>query len=204
MKLLVATDIFGETPELLDWLTPVVQAADLTLQLVSPYAMPFTDRVLSPALAENPELAPDQLAYQRFIQQGGIDAYAKKLQLNFDVQQEEFIALGFSAGAAALWQLAAKPQLWLKQLLGFYGGQIRHCSALQPLVSTTLIWAQEAHFDVEQLHRQLQQLAFVQSNLTSYPHGFINPHSVGYNREAASYYQQWLIENVNCGVRVNC
>jgi hypothetical protein len=197
MKLLVATDIFGETPELFDWLMPVVEAADVTLQVVSPYPMPFTNLAPLSALAVNPECAPDQLAYQRFILQGGIDAYAKKLQLNFDVHHEEFIALGFSAGAAALWQLAAKPQLRLKQLLGFYGGQIRHCSELQPLVSTTLIWAQEAHFDVDQLHRQLQQMTFVQSNLTPYQHGFINPHSVGYNREAASDYQQWLIENVN-------
>jgi len=204
MKLLVATDIFGETPELLDWLMPVVQAADLTLQLVSPYSMPFSDTAVSTALAASPERAPDQQAYQRFMLQGGIDAYAKKLQLNFDAQHEDFIALGFSAGAAALWQLAAKPQLRLKQLFGFYGGQIRHCSELQPLVSTTLIWAQEAHFDVDQLHRQLQQMTFVQSNLTPYRHGFINPHSVGYNREAASDYQQWMIENVNCGVRVNC
>jgi len=204
MKLLVATDIFGETAELLDWLMPVVEAADLTLQVVSPYTMPFTNPSSLPASAVNPECSPDQHAYQRFVQQGGIDAYAKKLQLNFDAQHEEFIALGFSAGAAALWQLAAKPQLWLKQLLGFYGGQIRHCSELQPLVSTTLIWAQEAHFDVDQLHRQLQQTTFVHSNLTPYQHGFINPLSVGYNREAASDYQQWLIENVNCGVRVNC
>ena len=86
--------------------------------------------------------------------------------------------------------------------IAFYGGQIRHCVDVQPQVKTTLIWAQEAHFDVLNLHHQLAQRKLVSSVLTQYQHGFINPHSAGFNSEAASYYQQWLIENVNNGVRV--
>jgi dienelactone hydrolase len=201
MKLLVATDIFGETPALVAWLTPIMQAADFTLELVSPYAKPFAAKAVASTaeFAPQPARATDELAYQQFVQHGGMNAYVEKLQRSFRNQQQEFIALGFSAGAAALWQLAAQPQPWFKQAYCFYGGQIRHCSELQPLISTTLIWAQETHFAVEQLHQQLQQRALVQSYLTSYPHGFINPHSAGFNPEAASYYQQWLIENIHTG-----
>lgn len=201
MKLIVATDIFGETPELVAWLTPLVQAADLTLELVSPYKAQFTDIAVATArlTALPPARAADELAYQRFLQQGGMDAYVKKLQHSLKTQQEPFFAIGFSAGAAALWQLTAQPLPWLTQAWCFYGGQIRHCSELQPLVRTTCIWAQETHFRVEQLHEQLAQRALVQSYLTSYQHGFINPHSAGFNSEAASYYQLWLMEHLSNG-----
>jgi len=199
MKLFVATDIFGETPELLAWLAPIVQASGGTLELVSPYAAPLAENVIAPTAG-----AADELAYQQFLTQGGLNAYVEKLQQHVQLQQEPFVAIGFSAGAAALWQLAASAQPGLQQLVGFYGGQIRHFPDLQPLVSTSLIWAEETHFDVVQLHIQLAQRALVSSELTPFQHGFINPHSKGFNSKAASNYQQWLIANVNAGVRVNC
>lgn len=194
MKLFVATDIFGETPELLAWLAPIVAAGGGTLELVSPYETPLVEEVMTPK-----DGAADELAYQQFLAQGGLSAYVEKLQQHFQLQQEPFIAIGFSAGAAALWQLAASPQPGLQQLVGFYGGQIRHCADLQPLVSTRLIWAEETHFDVAQLHQQLALRALVSSVLTPYQHGFINPYSIGFNQKAASDYQRWLLINVNCG-----
>ena len=197
INVLVATDIFGETPELIHWLTPIVQASRGKLELVSPYL-----QLLDTAVLASAAYPADELAYRRFLAAGGIEAYTLKLQHSFNLQREPFIAIGFSAGAAALWQLAAKPQPGLQQLIGFYGGQIRHCVDVQPQIWTRLIWAQETHFDVLNLHRQLAQRKLVSSELTQYEHGFINPHSSGFNREAASDYQQWMIEHVNAGVRV--
>jgi hypothetical protein len=199
MKLVVATDIFGQTPELLIWLTPIVRASGGEVDVVSPYRQQFNADLLVSAAG-----ITDALAYQQFLAIGGSKAYTEKLQSHFDLQQAPFIAIGFSAGAAALWQLAAKPQPQLQQLIGFYGGQIRHDAELQPLVSTTLIWSQETHFDVAQLHQQLTERPSVSSMLTPHQHGFINPYSAGFNHEAANDYQQWLLTNVNSGVRVNC
>jgi dienelactone hydrolase len=192
MKLVVATDIFGQTPELQVWLTPIVQASGGELDVVSPYLQQcHADELVTSASTT------DALAYQQFLAVGGSKAYTEKLQSHLDLQQAPFIAIGFSAGAAALWQLAAKPQPQLQQLIGFYGGQIRHGSELQPLVSTTLIWSQETHFDVTQLHQQLAQRPRVSSVLTHYQHGFINPYSAGFNSRAASNYQQWLIAKLD-------
>lgn len=205
MKLLVATDIFGETPELCAWLKPVAASSNMLLELVAPYANPQTQLLTKQDVSSTQEQAtPDTEAYQLFLQQGGMAGYLEKLQSVLKAQQGAYITVGFSAGAAALWQLSAAPQPGLRQFIGFYGGQIRHCPELQPLVATSLIWAEETHFEVDQLHHQLQKLPLVQSYLTSFQHGFINPHSAGYNREAASYFQQWLMANVNTGVRVNC
>lgn len=198
MKLIVATDIFGQTPELMAWLTPIAQASGGGLEVISPYLQQFNVDMFASSGGT------DELAYQKFLDAGGSKAYTEKLQIHLDVQQEPFIAIGFSAGAAALWQLAAKPQPRLQQLIAFYGGQIRHDSDLQPLVSTTLIWSQETHFDVAQLHQRLAERPRVSSVLTPYQHGFINPYSTGFNRNAANDYQQWLLANVNRGVRVNC
>lgn len=194
MKVFVATDIFGETPELLTWLEPIVQASGGVLELVSPYLAPFAKDIIASKTG-----VADEQAYQQFLAHGGLSAYVEKLQQRLKIQQEPYVAIGFSAGAAALWQLAVSPQAGLRHLFAFYGGQIRHYAELVPLVRTTLIWAEETHFDVRQLEQQLAQQPQVTSQLTPYQHGFINPYSVGYNNKAASDYQRWLIENINAG-----
>lgn len=200
MKLLVATDIFGETPELLAWLKPIAASSKMILKLVSPYSNPQNQLLTKHNVSSTKiQITPDTEAYQLFLQQGGMTGYLEKLQSILKSQQGTYKAIGFSAGAAALWQLSATPQPGLQLYIGFYGGQIRHCPELQPLVATSLIWAQEANFDIDQLHHQLLARPLVQSYLTSFQHGFINPNSAGYNHEAASYFQQWLIEHFNTG-----
>lgn len=199
-KLLVATDIFGETPELHAWLDPIATSLEMMLEFVSPYSNSQTPLLTKQDVSSTQvQATPDTDAYQLFLQQGGMAGYLEKLQSIIKSQQGAYIAVGFSAGAAALWQLLAAPQAGLQQMIGFYGGQIRHSSSLQPLVATSLIWAQETHFDVEQLHYHLQRRRLVQSYLTSFQHGFINPYSAGYNHEAASDFQQWLTEHINTG-----
>lgn len=203
MNILVATDIFGTTPAIANWFKPLVQATHFTLEVVSPYPSPLldisADRGSSDANAVLAKtVTADQLAYQQFLEQGGLSAYVEKLQSVLDMQQGSYLAVGFSAGAAALWQLAAKPQSGLQQLFCFYGGQIRSCAEVQPCVATTVIWAQETHFDVEALHQSMQQRERIKSHLAPYSHGFINPASDGFDSAAASFYQQWLIEQVSC------
>jgi hypothetical protein len=201
MNILVATDIFGTTPAVANWFKPLLQATNFTLEVVSPYPSPLADmsvdRVSSAANAVLAKAgSADQLAYQQFLQQGGLSAYVEKLQSVLHKQQSSYLAVGFSAGAAALWQLAAEPQPGLERIFCFYGGQIRSCVELQPCVATTFIWAQETHFDVGALHHRMQQRERIKSYLTPYPHGFINPASDGFDSAAASFYQQWFIEQV--------
>jgi dienelactone hydrolase len=179
-SLLVCTDIFGITPALQAWLAP------LTAQplLLSPY-----DQMV--------EFSDDGTAYQFFTQQGGLTAYQQKLKQYLAQQQGPLVVLGFSAGAAVLWSAMAigvqgQHGSQLQQAWLFYGGQIRLQPQLQPCCPTKLIWSQESHFDVAALHQQLSTTDLVDSELTCYAHGFLNPASQGYHPEAATHYQRWL------------
>ena len=174
--LLVCTDIFGVTAALHHWLA----ALPVEVQLLSPYS-------------QMQQFEHAQAAYQFFTEQGGLPAYQQKLTQWLASQTKAVDALGFSAGAAVLWSaIAAQPKSPVKRCWLFYGGQIRQQPELQPNCPTQLIWAEETHFDVVALHQQLAAKPLVQSELTPYPHGFINPASSGYRSAAAASYQQWL------------
>jgi hypothetical protein len=197
VKLVVATDIFGITTELVNWLQPIVETLQLEVVMVSPYAEDFLPVEAGMLDAVAPRA--DDHAYQSFLKHGGLDFYTQKLQHCAESQPQAFMALGFSAGAAALWQVSASSSSLFKQAVCFYGGQIRFSSDLQPKVPTTLIWAQESHFDVEALHLKLSQYPTVNSILTMYAHGFVNPHSTGFHQEAARQFQHRLIQMLMLG-----
>lgn len=183
MNLLVATDIFGFQPCLQTWLEPIRQSLPddaAQLILVSPYAV-------------SQSFANDDQAYQAFLQHGAMAAYVDKLQQQLQRLTQPYLALGFSAGAAALWQLAALPQPGLQRLICCYGGQIRHQPQLVPQVPVQLIWAQERHFSASALHQLLLDKPQISSELTSWEHGFANPLSAGYQPKAAARLQQWLM-----------
>ncbi len=192
LKLVVATDIFGHTAELDSWCKPLLQLTDLTLEVLTPYPK----ELLAARLHGEPSAAADTRAYQLFLQHGGMQAYVEKLHQHLQSTTDHYIAVGFSAGAAAMWQLAAQLQPCMQQLFCFYGGQIRSCAQLQPKVKTTLIWAEEPQFDVGKIHQAMLDRNNIRSYLTPYRHGFINPHSAGYQREAASFYQHWLLDQL--------
>lgn len=178
--LLVCTDIFGITAALQQWLA----ALPVTVELLSPYPRQL-------------QFADDEAAYRFFTAQGGLAVYQQKLTNWLQNRAEPVNALGFSAGAAVLWSaLGTQHQLPIKRSWLFYGSQIRLQAGLQPQCPTQLIWAQESHFDVAALHQQLAAKPLVQSELTSYPHGFINPASRGYRPTAAASYQQWMVSEL--------
>ena len=197
MKLVVASDIFGITAELVDWLGPIVEACQLELELVSPYPEHLVSTKIAPF--ENNVQQTDEHAYQSFLTHGGLELYTQKVLRCVESQQQAFFALGFSAGAAAIWQVSATSSSFIKQAVCFYGGQIRFSCDLPTQAPTTLIWAEESHFDVEALHQKLRQYPTVNSMLTNYPHGFINQHSAGFQQEAANHYQSLLIKMLMLG-----
>lgn len=207
--LLVCTDIFGINPALeaffRDW--------QGELLLLSPYA-------------KQQDFSDDKQAYQYFQQHGGLDSYRQKLRLTLHqlaTAQQTVLAVGFSAGAAALWcelscergigagdkpgseqttnsasATQAAPGLqFVRQAFCFYGGQIRHFAELSPCCPTTFIWAQEPHFDVEALSGVIAQKHQVRCYLSRYKHGFINPKSAGYHKQGAAYYQRWLMSKLH-------
>ena len=184
-RLLVATDIFGATAALQQALA-ALQADNQ--QLVIDICQP--DSCLSV-----PVFADDQLAYQAFIQQGGLERYQAQILNRLQAYPADLL-LGFSAGAAALWLVLSTATPGAGKALLCYGGQIRHYSALAPQWPVTCLWSDELHFDVRALQMLLQQYPQLQQQHWQQSHGFINPHSNGYQPQAAAEFwqrcQQWL------------
>ena len=177
-RVLVLCDIFGLCAGL-DRLQADLNQAGAAVQLVDPYQ------------GKRQQFADEASAYAEYIAQCGHDAYAAiaAQALQSSVQPYD-IALGFSAGATALWRALApvEPDL-VKQAILFYPGQIHQHLALTPQVPTLVVFGHsEPHFAVAEICTQLQQKPGVSAVSTTYAHGFINPVSkafddVGYQQQ---------------------
>jgi len=172
--LLLATDIFGHTPQ--------VQA--FARQLGG------TARIVSPYGDERPHFASEMEGYAAFTARGGVAAYAKHIGTTLAARQTVFgLALGFSAGASALWLCLADAGLepWLPtQTELYYGSRIRDHAHLEPRRQVRLIFAeQEVSFDPSALARLLCARGLNAEVLPGSAHGFMNPLSLGYDHSLA-------------------
>lgn len=174
MLLIMVTDIFGAQPEVLLQFN----------QLGSDYLC------VQPYDHQPPSFADDNEAYQYFLAHGALESYSKKLAGVLKAQPEQIFLVGFSAGAAACWANLVLEHLTIEHCVGFYGGQIRQMTQLEPLYSTELIFAEESHFSVSELMNALAGKTKLQQSCVPYPHGFMNTLSRGYRAEAAGIYWQ--------------
>lgn len=174
MHVVLATDIFGES----DWtlkLKRVFSDQGYQVSLVTPYEQRHT-------------LQSEADAYALFTQYGGFDNYCEKIQQVVSAQLDiPCLYLGFSAGAAGLWRVLADQVVSNQShLLAFYPGQIRHHLDLTPSVATSIVFPkQEQHFDLSKVIEYLvtkPKLNLIQNKLQ---HGYANPSSDNYNKEAS-------------------
>ena len=175
-EVVVFSDIFGYTPELAEQLSEWCGADGW--QLITPYQ-------------DRPVFDSDDSAYQFFTAIGGIEAYATRAQR--ELPPSSHLWLGFSAGAAIMWQLLARPNPPCRQALGFYGGQIRSATELRPGRPVLLIWPRrEHHFDVNGVIQALADHPRLCQKRSRCGHGFMNPHSAHYSHHAERHYGRWL------------
>jgi dienelactone hydrolase len=167
VRTLIATDIFGITPELVR----------LAGRLCS-------DPLLISA-HEDPELsfASEAQAYKSFLAGGGVEAYARRLQQRLEADPSIASLVGFSAGASAGWIAAAAPvALGLSQAVLFYGSRIREQVALRPLCPVRLIFAEEeASFIPAGLVHDLTASGVRAELVPGSRHGFMNELSAGFS-----------------------
>lgn len=165
-RVLIATDVFGATP--------AVQALIRQLGIQA--------EVISAQLDGQNSFRNEQLAYQCFLANGGIADYAERVATRLQQQQFDF-ALGFSAGASALWLNSPQPAAaGLRQMTLFYGSRIREFRQLVPACPTRLIFAeQEAAFDPAELVQDLQQRGLHAELIKQSRHGFMNAYSGAYH-----------------------
>lgn len=172
MPLVIVTDIFGAQPEVL------LQFDQLGLDYLC----------VQPYDHQPPSFTDDNEAYQYFLAHGALEAYSKKLGELLKAQTEPVFLVGFSAGAAACWANLVLEHLTIAFCVGFYGGQIRQMTHLQPLYPTELIFAEETHFSVSELMDALAGKTSLRQSFVPYPHGFMNQLSKGYHAETAGVY----------------
>ena len=178
IQLLLATDIFGVCAGLSRLLQDLA-AADCTVQLIDPYQ------------GQTQHFADEARAYAAYSSQCGHDVYAATVQQALQNAARPFdLAIGFSAGATALWRALAHTDADLvKQAVLFYPGQIHQHLALTPTVPVQVVFGHsEPHFAVADICTQLQQQPGVTAVSTGYAHGFMNLASQAFDE--AGYQQQ--------------
>ncbi|WP_027670720.1 dienelactone hydrolase family protein [Rheinheimera baltica] len=184
-RVVVLSDIFGLCAGL-ERLQADLNQAGAAVQLVDPYQ------------GKRQQFADEASAYAEYIAQCGHDAYAAIAAQVFANSKQPFdLAIGFSAGATALWRaLANTDTRLLKQAILFYPGQIYQHLALTPAVPTQVIFGHsEPHFAVTDICSQLQQKPGVTAVSTDYAHGFMNPASQAFDEAG---YQQQLSKLLKC------
>ena len=179
MRILLATDVFGPTPAV----ASMIRALGRSCLVVSPF--------------DDPELyfQSEQTAYYAFLAQGGVTRYAEKLRQQLLEHGTSLrIAIGFSAGASALWITSAdEATRQLQAAVLFYGSRIRDHQQVQPLCPARLIFAEnEAAFNASELRAELQQLGHQAELVRGTSHGFMNPYSSGFDVKMQAMYLDQL------------
>ena len=184
---LVLSDIFGACSGLERLLADLRQSG-ATLHLVDPYQ------------GKAQQFAGEAQAYDAYIAQCGHDNYAVIAAQALQRSGQPYdIALGFSAGATALWRaLATCDSAQVKQAILFYPGQIHQHLALQPQLATEVIFGHsEPHFDVASVCTQLQTKPGVSAQPTRFTHGFMNPSSKAFDEQGYKQYARLILRSLH-------
>ena len=178
MRCLILSDIFGQTPELL-------QLAESLNLATSPVIEGPYEEISTTFLDESD-------AYKHFVEIGGIASYVEKLRkLDWD---DISVVIGFSAGGSAVWKmLSANLPSELKQVICFYPSQIRHSIHLSPPINTRIVLPKtEPHFCINTLSKQLMRKEKVVVDHSDYLHGFMNKLSINYCEQGYKHYHAML------------
>lgn len=174
--LLIATDIFGHTPEVQELARQLTHGGGGTARIVSPYG------------DERPRFGSEMEAYAAFSARTRIEKYAQDLAAH--MRERSFdLALGFSVGATALWLCLAEAGLasYLPaRAVLYYGSRIRQYTHLTPACPTRLVFAEnEASFNPAELAARLRAQGLDAVVIPGSSHGFMNPLSPGHDPELA-------------------
>lgn len=181
MRILLATDIFGETGHV-GALTARLQERGHEAEIVSPYAMPRS-------------FADEDEAYVFFQRECGVEAFTEKIRETLEEMVGPLICIGFSAGAASLWRALAGPGGEIVETaILFYGSQIRNVAEWQPRCNTVLVFpAAEPHFSIADLLARLQDRPGITCAIVPWLHGYMNSLSDNFDRDGYRRTLAWLV-----------
>lgn len=172
MHIVIATDIYG-MEESVGNLAAALRLQGAEISVISPYEDG------APAPGED-----EKEVYAAFAGQCGHERYSEKILAL--LQEEEWNgAVGFSAGASALWRaLAGYRQKSPSHFLGFYPTRIRKYLDRFPAIQATLVFPRfEEAVDVNALIGTIAGNENIRCLKTPYLHGFLNPRSKNYSAD---------------------
>ncbi|HEY9042308.1 MAG TPA: dienelactone hydrolase family protein [Rheinheimera sp.] len=183
-NILLVTDIFGNCTALQPLLQDIT-AAGTAVTIIDPYQ------------GGEQSFVDETAAYQAYSSNGGHDAYAACIAQA--LAQPYTLALGFSAGATALWRgLAAADAGQITQAVLFYPGQIHQHLAVRPKLPVQVIFGHsEPHFAVAAICTELSKKPGITAVQTACGHGFMNPASKAFDSEG---YQQCFTRFIQCHI----
>jgi len=129
-------------------------------------------------------------AYAFFSEKVGLTTYQAHIKALLIKQTEPLRLLGFSVGAAAIWQLSDDINIsGINKAVCWYGSQIRHAVNTQPGFPIELVFpAGESHFSVSTVITQLCGTKNVTIRQVPYWHGFMN--KLSDNFEQTGYHNE--------------
>ncbi|HSG51910.1 MAG TPA: hypothetical protein VLA40_07355 [Rheinheimera sp.] len=176
-SVLVVSDIFGRCDGL-QCLCADLASVNSQFRIIDPYQGLFQ------------RFATEEEAYAAFTEQCGHAAYTELVQKA--LQQKVDIAIGFSAGASALWRSLGDNAGQAKQARLYYPGQLHfHLDRVPQLPMQLVFGATEHHFNVDDLLLQLANDSHVCVEKTPWQHGFMNLASASFSHEG---YQQQVLQ----------
>lgn len=168
MRVLVLSDIFGATPEL------VALARRFTTSPI----------LLSPYREQHDWFSNEQDAYRAFQHNGGLDAYLERVKAALQSDKAD-ACVAFSAGASVAWRGACDETSDFPPAILFYGSRIRDYASLRPHSPVELIFAEEeASFEVAPLAESLADAGCMVSVWSGTGHGFMNARSKAFDAQA--------------------
>ncbi|GEA02988.1 dienelactone hydrolase [Alteromonas sp. KUL17] len=163
----VVTDIFGKTPALEE----LANAICKNHIIVDPYD------------GQNKMFHTESDAYEYFSSNIGLENYSKHLINSLTKLDSSVNLVGFSVGAAAIWNLSGSlGPSHINKAICFYGSQIRNNRKVVPLFPVTLVFPKtEKHFSVSQLISELHTTQRTKIRQVPYFHGFMNKCSTNFD-----------------------
>ena len=184
-SVLIVTDIFGNTPAI----ASLQRHLGLPCLIVSPFDEGFC--------VDN-----EQRAYQAFLAQGGVQAYANKLKQALIGRTGIQHVIAFSAGASAWWLAEAAQAKPVDSITLFYGSRIRDHLDIQTNANVHFVFAEhENAFKPAQLVKQLRERGYHAEIAIGSKHGFMNPYSAGFSLKTQTHYLGLLSEKLGTSIR---
>ncbi|MDX1539492.1 hypothetical protein [Arsukibacterium sp.] len=186
--IVIVTDIFGLCIGLEQLVQDLAQAGKNQTDADQTAGSRLSITVIDPFQQQRQCFSNEQQAYAAYTEQCGHDNYASTVARA--IVQPADLAIGFSAGASALWRALSTPAAAnIKQAMLFYPGQIHQYLKLTPDIPASIIFgASEPHFNVDAMLQLLSQKPSVSACKTMYQHGFMNQPSAAFSEEAYQHY----------------